>query len=144
MAVKKAGRDRKVQDALFRIAELASAASDMREFYAQIHEIVGKLMFAHNFFIALYDADTNSLNFPYYADEVDLEVPDPESWEPMGTGQARGITAYVLRTNRTQHVIPERMLKMVASGEIELLGTLGTDWVGVPLKVSRYRLARLT
>ena len=125
----------KLQDALFRIAELASAASDLREFYAAIHEIVAKLMYAHNFFIALYDPDTNSLNFPYYADEVDLDIPDPDAWQPMGTGEARGATAYVLRTGDTQHVPPERMNSMVASGEIVLLGVLGSDWVGVPLKV---------
>ena len=34
----------KVQDALYRIAELASAAHDMREFYAAVHEVVSELM----------------------------------------------------------------------------------------------------
>ncbi len=36
----------KVQDALYRIAELASAAQDMQEFYRAIHEVVGELMYA--------------------------------------------------------------------------------------------------
>ena len=42
----------KVQDALYRIAELAGAARDMQEFYAAVHAIVGELMYADNFFIA--------------------------------------------------------------------------------------------
>ncbi len=132
---KKHGGSAKVQDALYRIAELASAANDMREFYAAIHAIVGELMYANNFYIALYDAAHNTLNFPYYVDEVDPDVPDPLVWQPIGTGEARGITAYVLRSGKTEHLSPKRYQKLVASGEIVLLGTPGTDWVGVPLKV---------
>ena len=125
----------KVQDALFQIAELASAASDMREFYAAIHEIVGELMYANNFYIALYDAHDNTLNFPYYVDEVDLDIPDPLAWERMGTGEARGATGFVLRTGETEHLTPKRYKKLLATGEIVLLGVAGSDWVGVPLKV---------
>jgi len=39
-------RSEKVQAALYRIAETASAAQDMHEFYAAIHRIVGELMYA--------------------------------------------------------------------------------------------------
>jgi hypothetical protein len=44
-------RAAEVQDALYRIAELASAAQDMQEFYRAIHGVVGELMYANNFFI---------------------------------------------------------------------------------------------
>ncbi len=140
MAVSRADKTRKggsvkIQDALYRIAELASAASDMREFYAAIHAIVGELMHANNFFIALFDAANNTLNFPYYADEVDVNLPDPGAWQPIGTGDARGATAFVLRTGRTQHIIRKRMHKLIDSGEIVPLGSVGADWVGMPLKI---------
>ena len=36
----------KVQDALYRIAELAGAARDMQELYAAVHAVVGELMYA--------------------------------------------------------------------------------------------------
>ena len=125
----------KIQDALYRIAELASAASDLGQFYAAIHAIVAELMYAQNFFIALYDADHNTVNFPYYGDEIDTDIPDPDLWEPLGTGNARGVTAYVLRTGKTQHMSPGRMQQLIDAGEIVLLGTAGSDWVGVPLKI---------
>ena len=51
-----------MQDALYRIAELASAAQDMQEFYRAIHEVVGELMDAENFFIALYDEERQLIN----------------------------------------------------------------------------------
>ena len=46
-----------IELALYRIAETASAAHDMGEFYASIHAIVGELMYAENFYVALYDED---------------------------------------------------------------------------------------
>ena len=52
----------KVQGALYRIAELASAAEDMQEFYRAIHEVVGELMDARNFYIALYDEERQLIN----------------------------------------------------------------------------------
>ncbi|MDQ3937615.1 MAG: GAF domain-containing protein [Chloroflexota bacterium] len=129
------GNGAKLQDALYRIADMASAASDMREFYAAMHRIVGELMYANNFYIALYDEEHGRLNFPYFVDEVDPDVPDPDVWESMGTGEARGATAYVLRTGNAQLITDERHRELVAAGEIDLVGTPGEHWLGVPLRV---------
>ena len=91
-----------VQAGLYRIAELASAAQDMQEFYGAVHAVIGELMNASNFFIALYDEERQLIGWPYYVDEVDLDVPDPNQWDAFGTGNARGSTAYVLRTGEPQ------------------------------------------
>ena len=42
----------------------------MQEFYAAMHRIVGELMDASNFYIALYDEERGMLNWPFYVDEV--------------------------------------------------------------------------
>ena len=134
---KKHGGSAKIQDALYRIAELASSASDMREFYAQIHDIVGKLMYAHNFFIALYDADTKLLNYPYYADAVDPDMPDPDTWQPMGTGASSRYDCLRV-TCRTKHSTSrqKRLNTLIAAGRDRARSArIGSDWVGVPLKV---------
>ena len=83
-----------VDAALYRIAQAASSVTDMQEFYAAMHGIVGELMDASNFYIALYDDERQIINFPYFVDEVDLDIPDPNVWEPFGVGNARGTTAY--------------------------------------------------
>jgi PAS domain S-box-containing protein len=133
-----AGRDNaaKVQAALYRIAELASAAEDMQEFYRAVHEVVGELMDAQNLYIALYDEERRRINFSYYVDTVDLDVPDPNQWDEFGSGHARGTTAYVLRTGRPELVTYERFNELVEQGEIEPLGVTVEDssWIGVPLK----------
>ena len=98
----------RLQDALYRIAEAASAAPDLDEGYRVMHGIVGELMDARNFYIALYDADRSAINFPYYVDTVDSDLPNPDAWEPFGAGNARGLTAYVLRTGKPALVTRER------------------------------------
>jgi signal transduction histidine kinase/CheY-like chemotaxis protein/HPt (histidine-containing phosphotransfer) domain-containing protein len=127
-------RSEEVQAALYRIAETASAAQDMREFYAQIHRIVGELMDASNFYIVLYDEERRLMNWPFYLDEVDQEIPDPNVWEPMGTGQARGLTAYLLRTGRPMLASTADIERLIEDGEIDFLGVLSVDWLGVPLR----------
>ena len=126
-------RAQKVQDALYRIADAASAAQDMAEFYPAIHRIVGELMFAENFYIALYDEERQLMNYPYMVDAEDPEIPDSKAWEPMGTGQARGTTAFVLRTGRPELITNARWRELIDQGEVDALGAPGEDWLGVPL-----------
>ena len=52
-------RQLKIQKVLYEIADAASAVRDMYSFYKKLHKIVGKLMYAENFFIALYDAQSD-------------------------------------------------------------------------------------
>jgi PAS domain S-box-containing protein len=130
------GRAGRAQAALYRLAELASAAQNLQEFYREVHAVVGELMYANNFFIALYDDERQLISWPYYADEVDLDVPDPKKWDAFGEGEAKGTTAYVLRTGEPQLVTHRRLLELIDQGEIELRGvsTEETTWLGVPLK----------
>jgi len=132
-------RSEKVQSALFRIAELASAAQDMLEFYRAVHAVVGELMSAKNFFIALFDDERQLINWPYWADELDDDWPDANEWVEFSDRQARGTTAYVLRTGEPQLLTSERHRELIEEGEIELVGvvTEDTSWLGVPLKAER-------
>jgi len=133
-------RAAKVQDALYRIAELASSAQDMQEFYSAIHGVVGELMYASNFYIALYDEERQLMNYPYYADEVaGDELPDPNQWYAIRTAEGHGVTAYVLRTGEPQLIDYERYQKLIEQGEIVALGVTTEDssWLGVPLVAER-------
>jgi len=127
-------RAEKVQAALYRIAETASAVQDMPTFYEKIHEIVGELMYADNFYIALYDEERQQINFPYFRDEVDTDIPDPNAWDPFGVANGRGSTAYLLRTGEPQFWDATRGLELIARGEIEDAGAISVEWLGAPLK----------
>ena len=128
-------RSEKVQTALYRIAEAATATSDLQAFYREVHATVATLMYAENFYIALYDDRRGAINFPYYVDAVDLDIPDPNLWDPFGVGNASGLTAFVLRTGKPARVDITRHDELVRAGEIESVGVVGKgDWLGAPLK----------
>ena len=127
-------RSEQVQAALYRIAETASAAQDMQEFYAEIHRIVGELMYANNFYVVLYDEERRMLNWPYGVDEAGDTFAGPNVWEPMGTGEARGLTAYLLRQGIPMLLSQADIDVLVDRGEIDYIGVKGVDWLGVPLR----------
>jgi diguanylate cyclase (GGDEF)-like protein/PAS domain S-box-containing protein len=120
------GRSEAMQNALFRIAQMARETMDLAAFYREIHEVVGTLMEAGNFYIAEYDAEKDIVTFPYFVDAFD---PAPEG-EPPG----RGVTAFVLRTGKPLLATPEVFEQLRAAGEIALVGHRSMDWLGAPLK----------
>lgn len=112
--------------ALYAIAARSQAAEDLQQFFAGIHNIVGQLMNARNFYIALYDPQSQLLSFPYFVDEED---PTPT---PKRLG--RGLTEYVLRRGEPLLATPPVFDELVRRGEVELIGAASLDWLGVPLK----------
>ena len=127
-------RAEQVQAALYRIAETASTATDMPSFYAAIHEIVGGLMYADNFYIALYDHQRKLINYPFLRDEVETDLPDPSAWYPFTNREGQGSTAYVLRRGRPTRLTSAQMTRMFDKGEMTPVGEMPIEWMGVPLK----------
>ncbi len=59
-----------LQESLYRISELANDASfDINIFYSKVHNIVGQLINATNFFIAKYDEESDTIEYVYVVDE---------------------------------------------------------------------------
>jgi two-component system cell cycle sensor histidine kinase/response regulator CckA len=116
-----------LNSALYRIAEKTSSAEDPAQFYAAIHSIVAELMYARNFYIALYDAASGYLSFPYFVDEQD-DRPAPRK---LG----RGLTEYVLRTGEPLLATPQVFDELMRRGEVDMIGAPSLDWLGVPLKM---------
>jgi PAS domain S-box-containing protein len=119
-------RAEELNAALYAIAARSQAAEDLPQFFAAIHNILGQLMNARNFYIALYDAQSQLLSFPYFVDEQD-SAPAPK---PLG----RGLTDYVLRSGEPLLATPAVFEDLVRRGEVDLIGAPSVDWLGVPLK----------
>lgn len=117
----------RIQKALFDISEATYTATDMVSLYKIIHEIVGTLMLAKNFYIAIYNEQTEMISFPYMVDEFDPPFP------PKKLG--RGLTEYILRIGEAKLVDAKLDLELMETGEIKLVGTPTLIWLGVPLKV---------
>jgi diguanylate cyclase (GGDEF)-like protein/PAS domain S-box-containing protein len=118
-------RNERIQATLYKISQATNSTHNLHELYESIHNILGDLMSAVNFFIAIYDKDADLLSFPYFVDEHD-ETPSPR--HPQ-----RGLTEYVLRTGISLLADPDDFDKLVLAGEVETVGTPSIDWMGVPL-----------
>jgi two-component system cell cycle sensor histidine kinase/response regulator CckA len=119
-----------LSSALYRVAEKSSGAHDLQQFFAAVHGIVDELMYARNFYIALYDPATDLLTFPYFVDEQDT-APTPKK---MG----RGLTDFLIRTGEPLLATPEVLEAMEDRGEVARNGSRSLDWMGVPLKVNNH------
>jgi two-component system cell cycle sensor histidine kinase/response regulator CckA len=119
-----------LNSALYRIAERATSANDLQQFYAAVHNVLGELMYARNLYIALYDPSTGLMSFPYFVDEED-PAPSPRRL-------ARGLTEYVLRKGEPTLVTPQVFDELVRAGEVDPIGAPSLDWLGVPLKVGSH------
>ena len=121
-------RREKVEHALFRIAEAIHQARDMEHLYPLLHEAVGELMPAGNFFIALHDPATDLHHFVYHRDEMDPPPP------PRHLGS--GLTAHVYRTGKSLLLNRAAMMRGVElSGQTWKVehGTPSAVWLGAPL-----------
>ena len=102
------------------MADAASASADVQAFYRSLHEIVGSLMYAGNFFIATLDEDSGILSWPYHVDEKDV---DEANWAPELYQEGRGVSSYVMRTGKSVHTRTQNKA-LLERGEIEIIGAL--------------------
>jgi two-component system, cell cycle sensor histidine kinase and response regulator CckA len=124
-----------LSSALYRVAEQSSSAADLQQFFAAVHSIVDELMYAKNFYIALYDPVSETLSFPYFVDEQDSTPPSKK----LG----HGLTEFLLRTGEPLLATPEVLQEMENRGEVARSGSRSLDWMGVPLKVGNHTFGAL-
>ncbi|MFC5594867.1 EAL domain-containing protein [Lysobacter niastensis] len=118
-------RAERLQRALFRIAELSITSETLERFYTQVHDVVGELLYARNFYIALLTDDGERLEFPYSVDERD---PVRHS-RKLGSG----LTEYVIGQGRPLLADRHRIAMLEAQGLLRSRGSLAHCWLGVPL-----------
>ena len=120
-------RTDKIQQTISQILQASNTDSDLIDFFRFIHASVGELMPAENFYIALHDKDANIITFPYFVDQVDKVAP------PKRLG--RGLTEYVLRNGKSILVNSQKDEELVQKGEVEMVGSPTSIWLGIPLKI---------
>nr|WP_263858538.1 EAL domain-containing protein [Coralloluteibacterium stylophorae] len=98
-----------------------------------LHRIVAGLMYAENFYIALYDAERRTMRFPYFADTVDTFVPDPEQ-ELAEDGLSDSLTLRLIRHGQALRGSSTEVCRILGldhdQGE---RGPHAHHWLGVPM-----------
>ena len=121
-------KDEKIQQIIYKILQAANYESNLNEFFKYIHSSVGELMPVENFYISLYDKENQVITFPYFIDQVD------EAFPPKKFG--KGLTEYILRTGESMLIDRITDAELVRKGEVEMVGSPTSIWLGIPLKIA--------
>jgi PAS domain S-box-containing protein len=102
--------------------------TNVDELLALVWRSIGKILYAENCFVALYDPTADLLHFKFWIDKID-PVPPPQ---PVGNGLSG--SSYVLRAGQPLLLTKEVKTQMHERGELELVGSDSPSWLGVPLR----------
>ena len=132
-SVKNLEQAEQLQHALFAIADMAASDRDMQSLLRGLHEIIGRLMYAENFYIALYDPQQETIRFIYFADEMDGSMYDPEVAIPTAE-MSNSLTLGLIRHGRAVRGASEQIMEMLGLAEDGAFGTPSIDFMGVPMR----------
>lgn len=119
-----------LQESLYRISQLTTDIEiDIDTFYRKVHNIIGQLINAQNFFIAKYDQENNSLHFSYCVDENSTDL--AKDFKPRKL--TNRYSELVIRRRETVLLTYQEMMELHLQGETVKPQDDIHSWLGVPL-----------
>lgn len=115
-----------IQEVILTISNATSAANDLEDAMKIIQKELGRLIDTENFFLALYDKETDNIHLPYFQDEKD-DVSD----FPAG----KTLTGLVIKSGKSMLIDDSTTKLMEVENKIEKVGFDSAIWLGVPLKI---------
>lgn len=112
-----------IQSAVIEVFHETGHLTNMDEMYWALYQQLNTLMDARNCIVAIYDDITQMISFPFCADEIDPEPPDPY---PYGGG----MTSRVLETQR---IINYGAEDIANDPNVKFVGDIPTRWMASPL-----------
>lgn len=120
-------RTEKIQQVLYNISFAVNLTENLDELIGVIRENLGILIDTTNFFVAIYEKETDTILLPYIADQKDTYTSFPAG---------KSFTAHVIKTRKPLLVTTEKLLEMESSGEVESVGSQSKIWLGVPMIIN--------
>ncbi len=112
------------RNVIYNISNAALTITEFTDIYSIIKNEISKIWDTKNFYIVLYDKDTQTLSLPFYSDEKDKFDKVPIK----GT-----LTGWLIK-NKKPNLLTESDIEVLEkSGETILVGTPCKVWLGVPL-----------
>ncbi|MFD2573819.1 PAS domain S-box protein [Spirosoma soli] len=112
-------RAEKSQKLYYSIANWTINTPNLDELYQKIHEELGNIIDARNFFIALYDSSKTYLSFPYYVDEY---FGGNMRFTKRKLGN--GLTEYTIQANKPLFLYEKDIRQLAEKHKIDLYGQL--------------------
>ncbi len=120
----------KLQEVSYKVADAAFGRMDLHKLFLFIHQELSTIIDTNNFYISLYDAEKETIDFPYYVDENYIE----SKYKPPSRKLSNGLTDYVIKTGQPFYVNGgKKVIELIKKGELEIKGPSPLLWLGVPL-----------
>lgn len=127
--------ERKMQEktinALYAISKAITTTHNLEHLYENIHIILGKVIDATNFFIAMVDEERDVVGFPYFADEQD----DYYEITNMSDPNNSSMTLHILRTGKPLLLSSADPAAVRFQKQVGVIGSQPAVWLGVPLQI---------
>lgn len=120
-------KKRELQEVLLYLSRLSLIDHEMKVFMEKIHFHMKKVIKADNFYIALYDKDSDKYSFPYYVDEYET-IDDVESYSLHNS-----LTDFVRMTGKGMLINSETEKEIAEQFPLESVGEYSPVWLGAPL-----------
>lgn len=112
---------------MLEIIQSVTITSNLDDLLGSIHSALGKILYAENCFVALYDKDKDVFERPFFIDKNDTQLVTPEKL-------TSGVTALVFRSGKPILLNLELFNQLLEQGLVERVGQFAPSWLGVPLK----------
>lgn len=120
----------KLQSVLLNISQAVNEVKSLSEFLGIVREELSSIIATQNFYVAMYDKNTDTYSFPYHVDEFDVidEITQLQLKDSL--------TDYVRRKNKA--ILVDSKMQTALENEGEIKGIVGEScpiWLGTPLVV---------
>ncbi|HYP16057.1 MAG TPA: PAS domain S-box protein, partial [Opitutus sp.] len=121
-------RRERVQAATYEISQALLAGGDLSALFREIHRIIGGLMSARNFYVALLSPDGEQLTFPLFVDE--------HAAPPPPRKRGNGFSEYILATGEPLLATAEQLVALLEPrGFYQRLERPAAQRLGAPLRI---------
>lgn len=120
-------RGEQIQVAVYRIFQAAQISPTLFEFFSLVHDILGQMLPATNFLVAIYNPAADLVTYPYHYDTHD-------SWPSVHVPD-NGLVTQVIHSG--QPLLVTREMIESAAYDYPQEQKSFVDWLGAPLKTAR-------
>jgi len=111
---------------MLNIARAVNISHDLNELFENIRAELSRIIDTSNFFIALYNKETDTISLPYFRDEKDK----------FNTFPAENTISSLVFSSKNSMLLTDNQIKVLADdGLIKIVGTPAKVWMGIPLLV---------
>ncbi len=130
--IQRLAESERLQRSLFAISDLATSDQETHAVLSELHQIVNRLMYAENFFIARYDPVDETIRFIYFVDSVDWHTPNTQE-KIDARSIPNSLTLAMMRNAKPVRGPSNEVRARLDLTQDSSLGPDSVDWLGVPM-----------